>query len=521
SLEYFPPKTESGVKNLKDRMIRMKGINPLFTDFTWGAGGSTSDLTLDLTIYCKEEAGMEPNMHLTCTNMPVEKIDAALQGCKDHGICNIVALRGDPPHGQDTWTAQEGGFTCALDLVRYIRQKHGDYFGISVAGYPEGHPDNIKVVEGGLASLSPAEKARCGITQEDGKEVVRVCSDADWKVEMEYLKQKVDAGADVIITQMFFDPEVFRTFGQACKDYGINVPIVPGLMCLNTYMGFKRMTHFCKTRVPLSLAAKIDEVKDDEAGMKALGTEYGAHMVAELISMGAVCLHFYTLNLEKVTIGILKRCGLQGAYEPPESENAAEMIGMIKSSKSDANAGHPSSVIQSLISTHKLAKHPVGGWFRETWRTSDVTATSRGSRNCATSIVTLLAGPVGHACSMAPLHKVKSDEVYFFHAAPRGAGALVHVLHQNKQTSVIRLDVNNPQVIVKAGDWFGAQLTGDTTDPDLYCLMGCVVAPGFDPQDFAVCTPEDVAGYPSGEWESIMPDPAREISYNKKAKLDH
>merc|ERR1719401_2139922 len=119
-------------------------------------------------------------MHLTCTNMKGEMVDEALSECKKVGVCNIVALRGDPPRGQEKWEATEGGFTCALDLVKYMRQKHGDYFSISVAGYPEGHPDNIEVVEGGMASLSPAEqrRARTAIDKETGKEVVTVCRDA-------------------------------------------------------------------------------------------------------------------------------------------------------------------------------------------------------------------------------------------------------------------------------------------------------------------------------------------------------
>jgi methylenetetrahydrofolate reductase (NADPH) len=118
-------------------LLVLQTLNPLFTDFTWGAGGSTADLTLDLTIAAKEEYGFVPNMHLTCTNMPVDKLDTALATCKAHGIRNIVALRGDPPAGSDQWEASEGGFSCALDLVRYIRAQHGDYFGIAVAGYPE------------------------------------------------------------------------------------------------------------------------------------------------------------------------------------------------------------------------------------------------------------------------------------------------------------------------------------------------------------------------------------------------
>ncbi|CAN0274408.1 unnamed protein product, partial [Discosporangium mesarthrocarpum] len=117
SLEFFPPRTAAGVKNLDARLDRMKAAKPLFVDYTWGAGGSTAELTLDLTIGAKENHGQVPNMHLTCTNMPAEKVDHALELCKSKGVRNIVALRGDPPAGSDTWEATHGGFSCALDLV--------------------------------------------------------------------------------------------------------------------------------------------------------------------------------------------------------------------------------------------------------------------------------------------------------------------------------------------------------------------------------------------------------------------
>merc|ERR1719382_2113027 len=157
SFEYFPPKSEDGVNNLRKRIVRMKGLGPMFTDFTWGAGGSTSELTLQLTSAAKNEFGCVANMHLTCTNQKVEMAGEALDECKKVGVRNIVALRGDAPRGQETWTATEGGFSCALDLVKYMRKNYGDYHSISVAGYPEGHPDAITKVEGGVADLSPAE----------------------------------------------------------------------------------------------------------------------------------------------------------------------------------------------------------------------------------------------------------------------------------------------------------------------------------------------------------------------------
>lgn len=150
-----------------------EAAEPLFVDMTWGAGGSTSELTLELTLKLKKR-GLEPNMHLTCTNVAKENVAAALQSCRDAGVQNIVALRGDPPLGQDKWEATEGGFSCALDLVKFIRAEHGDYFNLSVAGYPEGHPDTIMETDRTMEELSPGERVRCRL-DENGN--VCVCPD--------------------------------------------------------------------------------------------------------------------------------------------------------------------------------------------------------------------------------------------------------------------------------------------------------------------------------------------------------
>lgn len=311
SIEFFPPRTETGVKNLYSRMGRMKeSINPLFSDVTWGAGGSTADLTLEIAQQLRE-TGHVANMHMTCTNMekdgdPKKSVHAALETAKNNGIVNIVALRGDPAAGQEEWKAADGGFSCALDLVEYIRENFGSQFGISVAGYPEGHPNAISLVED-PSTMSESEKARS--STEDGK--VYTCLDDDYKKEMDYLKKKIDAGADFIITQMFFDTKVFGTFVKDCRKWGIDCPIVPGLMCINAYNGFVKMTKFCKTRVPSELRAKMDNLKDDPDKVKAFGVEFGIQMCQDLIEIGVEVLHFYTLNLEKITYGILDGLGYE------------------------------------------------------------------------------------------------------------------------------------------------------------------------------------------------------------------
>lgn len=173
-------------------------VQPLFTDVTWGAGGSTAELSLDIALQA-HNTGHVANLHMTCTNMageddPKEAIRKALQSAKDGGIRNIVALRGDPPAGEEEWKAVEGGFSCALDLVKFIRSEFGDEFGVSVAGYPEGHPNAITEVED-PSTMTPTELARSSTCE--GKTFT--CKDEDYKKEMDYLKEKIDAGSGMCI----------------------------------------------------------------------------------------------------------------------------------------------------------------------------------------------------------------------------------------------------------------------------------------------------------------------------------
>ncbi|KAK6116826.1 hypothetical protein DH2020_049456 [Rehmannia glutinosa] len=284
SFEFFPPKTEDGVDNLFERMERMVAHNPTFCDITWGAGGSTADLTLEIANRMQNMVCVETMMHLTCTNMPVEKIDHALSTIKSNGIQNVLALRGDPPHGQDKFVQVEGGFACALDLVKHIRSEYGDYFGITVAGYPEGHPDVI---------------------QQDG-----LASPESYQSDLAYLKRKVDAGADVIVTQLFYDTDIFLKFVNDCRQIGITCPIVPGIMPINNYKGFLRMTGFCKTKIPPEIMAALDPIKDNEEAVRAYGIHLGTEMCKKIMASGIRTLHLYTLNMEKSALAILMNLGL-------------------------------------------------------------------------------------------------------------------------------------------------------------------------------------------------------------------
>lgn len=255
---------------------------------------------------------------------PLAAVRDALRTAYEGGIRNIVALRGDPPSGETEWTASEGGFTCALDLVKFIRSEYGDEFGIAVAGYPEGHPDAITdLTEEEAANMTEAEKGRCSFM--DG--VTRVCKDEDYEKEMVYLKEKVDAGADVIITQMFFDTKVYKTFVHDCRARGINCPVIPGLMCINAVAGFNKMAKFCKTRVTPTLRKAIDDLPDDPDAVKAFGIEYGTQMCRDLLDSGLTLgLHFYTLNLEKVVYGIAEKLGILSKDVESNEADAATMI---------------------------------------------------------------------------------------------------------------------------------------------------------------------------------------------------
>ncbi|CAD7703090.1 unnamed protein product [Ostreobium quekettii] len=280
SFEYFPPRTEGGVENLFDRMDRMAAFGPLFCDITWGAGGSTAELTLEIATRMQNMVCVETMMHLTCTNMPVEKLNNALKEVKKAGIQNILALRGDPPEGQDTFTAIDGGFACALDLIKHIRKEYGDYFGIGIAGYPEAHPDSI---------VDDEEKMK----------------ENYWR-DIHYLKQKVDAGGDFIISQLFYDTGLFLQFVEDCRSVDITVPIIPGIMPIMTYGGFKRMTSFCKTKVPQKITDTLESIKDNDEAIKKYGIKLGTEMCRLLLDSGVPGLHMYTLNLQQSAVSILE-----------------------------------------------------------------------------------------------------------------------------------------------------------------------------------------------------------------------
>ncbi|KAF8939507.1 hypothetical protein BGZ47_008146 [Haplosporangium gracile] len=276
SFEYFPPKTTQGLSNLFDRIGRMQNLSPTFVTCTWGAGGSTFDKTTELSAVAQTVYGLETCMHLTCTNMDRGKVDDALAEAKKAGIQNILALRGDPPRGQEYWTQIDDTFVHAIDLVRYIHQQYGDYFCIGVAGYPEGHMDS---------------------------------TDLTRDQEISYLKEKIEAGADFVLTQLFYDVDGFLTWEKQCRTLGITCPIIPGIMPIQSYNGFRRITNLAKIRVPAVVAAALEPIQSDDQRVKDYGVELAAKMIQQLLGAGITGFHICTLNLEKSVRLILERVG--------------------------------------------------------------------------------------------------------------------------------------------------------------------------------------------------------------------
>lgn len=281
SFEFFVPKTTQGVQNLYDRMDRMYELEPQFIDITWNAGGRLSSLTCEMVQATQSIIGLETCMHLTCTGMPREMVDNALKSAYNAGCQNILALRGDPVKEGSEWKATDGGFCYAKDLIRHIRKTYGDYFDIGVAAYPEGHPEE---------------------------------NDVDLLID--YLKEKVDAGATFIITQMFYDVDNFIEWVSKCRRKGITIPIIPGIMPISTHASFLRRAKWCEINIPQHFMDALDPISHDDSLVRQKGTELVAQMCQKMLDAGIRHLHFYTMNLERATIMVLEKLGILPEYVP-------------------------------------------------------------------------------------------------------------------------------------------------------------------------------------------------------------
>ena len=275
SLEFFPPKTDEGDRTLFEKHLpALLAARPDYCSVTYGAGGSTRDKTLLMVDRIQRQHGLTALAHLTCVNHTREEVRALLEKIRALNCKNILALRGDPPGGGE-FQSTPGGFEFSSQLVKFIREQ-GE-FSVGVAGFPEGHIANKK-----------------------GKH-------ADWA----HLKGKVEAGADFVITQLFFDnADYFEFRDYITQKLGVNVPIVPGIIAIVSATQITKFTQMCGAKIPPALRAKLDAIgSDDEAALK-FGVEYATCQCEELLRAGAPGLHFYTLNKAHSTVQVVKNLGL-------------------------------------------------------------------------------------------------------------------------------------------------------------------------------------------------------------------
>jgi methylenetetrahydrofolate reductase (NADPH) len=274
SFEFFPPKTDEGDRNLLEKHIpALLQAKPDFCSVTYGAGGSTRDKTLMIVDRIQRQHGLTALAHLTCVNHTREQVRELLGRIRALGCRNILALRGDPPGGGE-FQPTPGGFKFASELVRLICETDG--FSVGVAGFPEGH-----------------------LACKEGKH-------ADWQ----HLKEKVEAGADYVLTQLFFDNAAFFEFrDHLTRKLGLTAPLVPGVVPILSAPGIIKFTQTCGARIPASLRARLDAFGGDDAAATEFGIEYATKQCEELLRAGVPGLHFYTLNKSYSTVRVLKNLG--------------------------------------------------------------------------------------------------------------------------------------------------------------------------------------------------------------------
>ncbi|KAL4972104.1 methylenetetrahydrofolate reductase-domain-containing protein [Aspergillus desertorum] len=358
SLEFFPPKTQMGFANLQARLERMaQALRPLFVTVTWGAGGSTAARSLELAEICQRQLQLTTCLHLTCTNMSRALVDQALEEAKVLGIRNILALRGDPPrseeyniHGEDD---SNKDFTFAVDLVRYIRQKYGTYFCVGVAAYPEGHPaDSFQDIQ-------------------------------DPKVDLPWLVEKTQAGADFIMTQLTYDIDAYTKFEDMLRNHESGafrtIPIIPGLMPIHSYKILTRVTKLSHVKIPPPILTKLEEVKHDDDAVKRLGVDIIAELVEgmrKLPTPGFRGFHFYTLNLEKTVSFILEQCKLIPDHDN-DAEAVTDGVSLLTVDAAKASRRRRASSISSLPHNRVIVDKVSDGSSKESI-THEATAASAG-----------------------------------------------------------------------------------------------------------------------------------------------
>jgi methylenetetrahydrofolate reductase (NADPH) len=276
SFELFPPKTPQGVASLFQHVARLVEFRPSFITCTYGAGGSTQELTLEIVARVHREFQLPVATHLTCVGRTVPELRDYLCTAQSLDVQNVVALRGDPPRGDTAFRPVEGGLRYANELVALIRSEFPD-FGIAVAGYPETHQE----------APSP-------------------------DVDLANLKRKVDAGADVIITQLFYNNDDFFRFRDRCHALGIRRPIVPGLLPVTNFSQIKRITSLCGAQLPAPFVRRLEEAGDDSDAQFTTGVDFATRQTQGLIDAGVPGIHFYVLNRSEAAADVLQNVSLHG-----------------------------------------------------------------------------------------------------------------------------------------------------------------------------------------------------------------
>jgi len=271
SVEFFPPKTDDGYATLYETVEKLAKLDPTFFSVTYGAGGSTHDrrTTLEITRRIREDYGVEAMAHLNCVGETADGLRSVVDEIAELGIENVLALRGDPPRGQPDFVQPEGGLGSAAELSGLISSIHPE-LAIGGACFPEVHPEADSL-------------------------------DAD----LAYLKTKVEGGASFLITQLFFDNQLYFDFVPAARAAGIDVPIIPGIIPIASYAQVRRTCDLCDATMPEPLVAALEALGGDEVAEFNFGVAYGAQQCAELLAAGAPGVHFYALNRAPATRAIL------------------------------------------------------------------------------------------------------------------------------------------------------------------------------------------------------------------------
>lgn len=278
SFEFFPPKTPEGEANLQRALAELQELKPDYVSVTYGAGGSTRGKTLDIIRDIKAEHGLEAMAHFTCVNATTDELRGVLDEMREVGVDNVLALRGDPPQGEERWTKTEGGLEYSRELIELIDDEYE--FAIGAAAFPEVHIDAT-----------------------------------DAESDLRYLKEKVDAGAKFLITQLFFDNAYYYDFVERARDIGVDIPIIPGIMPIMNAGQVQRMTAMCGTAIPGPLQEQLEQRADDPAAAAELGVAYATLQCADLLANGAPGIHFYTLNKSPSTRAILSALRLMRPWE--------------------------------------------------------------------------------------------------------------------------------------------------------------------------------------------------------------